>query len=301
LSCFYPITGYRSKSGRNPVTGLWPIVFNVKDGYVDKEVILPCGRCIGCRLEKSRQWAIRCLNEAQLHENNAFITLTYDEDHLPENNSLQLIDVQKFYKKLRKKYKKFKYYQCGEYGERFQRPHYHACIFGIDIADKVLWSVRSGVKLYRSESLEKIWGLGFVTVGEVTFESAAYVARYVLKKITGEKAVEHYKGRTPEFQTMSRNPGIGKEWLLKYRGDVESIDAVMQRGGFKLRPPRYYDTILGGFDLEALEKRKRERRKKIKAEEQSWDRLEVKEKVLKARLKQLKRRVENGSQDIRSS
>ena len=99
-----------------------------------------------------------------------------------------------------------RFFHCGEYGELLYRPHYHACLFGFDFSDKVLWSTRGGVRLYRSKILEKLWTFGFSTIGDVTFESAAYVARYCTKKITGDKADEHYNGRSPEYVTMSRPP-----------------------------------------------------------------------------------------------
>ena len=152
--------------------------------------MVPCGQCIGCRLERSRQWAIRCVHEASLHTDNCFITLTYSPDCLPSDGSLNHDDFQKFFKRLRKHIapKKIRYYMCGEYGEDLQqpsklgRPHFHACLFGLDFDDKQLYIVRDDVKLYTSATLEKIWGKGFVTIGDVTFESAAYVARYIAKK-----------------------------------------------------------------------------------------------------------------------
>ena len=147
-------------------------------------------------------------------DRNCFVTLTYNDEHLPANGSLNKRDITLFLKRLRKRYGKgIRYYQCGEYGELLSRPHHHAILFNHDFEDKQLWSVRGGVRLYRSASLEQLWPYGYSTIGDVTFESAAYVARYVVKKITGEREGEHYRGKMPEFATMSRRPGIGRGWL----------------------------------------------------------------------------------------
>lgn len=240
MACYHPILGYRSRTVNE--NGKREIVFNPNDGYSDMCVQLPCGQCIGCRLERSRQWAIRCVHEASLHDQNCFITLTYSNDKLPDNGSLVLEDWQKFIKRLRKSYspKKIRYFMCGEYGERFHRPHYHACLFGFDFPDRELF--RSGsVPLYRSSRLEGLWPFGFSSIGNVSFESAAYVARYITKKVTGDKAAEHYDGRKPEFTTMSRRPGIGSDWIEKFETDVYPFDEVIIRGGVRCMPPRFYD------------------------------------------------------------
>lgn len=131
MTCYHPIQGYRSKMGRNKATGLWPVVFNLNDGYGDLPVQIPCGRCIGCRLEHSRQWAIRCVHEASLHEENTFLTLTYNNEYVDPNFSLNKTDITNFLKRLRKNTgRKIRYFQCGEYGEQFHRPHHHVLLFG---------------------------------------------------------------------------------------------------------------------------------------------------------------------------
>ena len=229
MPCFSPLKGWYSKDRTK--LGKRSIVFNPRDGLLDRPIAVPCGQCIGCRLERSRQWATRCVHEASLHENNCFITLTYDDAHLPSDLSLNLVHFQKFMKRLRKRFGDgIRFFHCGEYGENFGRPHYHACLFNFDLPDRVLWSTRSGVNLYTSHILSSLWPFGFVTVGDVTFESAAYVARYVMKKVTGKNAQDHYEWvhpitgqvyeRAPEYVTMSRRPGIGKGWLEKYMSDV---------------------------------------------------------------------------------
>ena len=175
MPCFHPLKCYRSKS--LTVNNKRSIVFNIKDSNGDT-LEIPCGQCIGCRLERSRQWAVRISTEASLYEKNCFITLTFSPEHLEKRSnkwSLDVSDFQKFMKRLRKAVspKKIRFFSCGEYGEKNMRPHYHACIFGYDFPDKILYTIRDECRLYRSPLLEKIWNLGFATVGDVTFESAA--------------------------------------------------------------------------------------------------------------------------------
>lgn len=267
---------------------------------------LPCGQCIGCRLERSRQWAIRCVHESKLHEENCFVTLTYDNEHVPSDFSLDKTEHQRFLKKLRKKFadKKIRYMLCGEYGEQFERPHYHACLFGIDFADKKLYSINNGNKLYTSETLNKIWGLGQCWIGDVTFESAAYVARYICKKVTGKNAEEHYKKtdmRTgeiitiePEFIRMSLKPGIGKDWMEKWTDDIYPSDEIIIRGK-KMKPPRYYDKVFETKEQEKMEKIKNEREKKRREnwKENTTKRLQTRKTVKEAQVKQLKRKYED--------
>jgi hypothetical protein len=300
MPCYYPITGYRSRHVNK--TGKRSIVFNTTEGFKDLPVTLSCGRCIGCRLEASRTWAVRCVHEAQMHEENVFITLTYNNENLPEDRSIHKEHLQKFFKRLRKNTgKKFRYFACGEYGDKTGRPHYHAILFGIDFPDKQLWSIRDNNALYRSDTLEASWKYGFSTIGEVTFESAAYVARYVMKKHKGteEEIKEHYQmvdeetGElftiNPEFCLMSRRPGIGKTWLEKYKGDTDK-DYITVRGN-KMSLPKYYDTILEKMG-EDMEKRKSYRLKKFKHKEHTQERLKAREKVKRDSIKTLQRNLE---------
>ena len=159
-------------------------VFEFTIGY--SYLQLPCGQCGGCRVERSRQWAMRCVYESSLHADNCFITLTYADNPI----TLRDKDLTNFWKRLRQKLgvKSLRYFACGEYGEQFSRPHYHACVFGWRPCDLELLSVRDSISLYKSRFLSDTWGLGHVTVGDVTFESAAYVARYVLKKVNFSQA-----------------------------------------------------------------------------------------------------------------
>ena len=249
MSCFKPLTGWYSKHV-NP-SGKRSIVFNQNEALDSYHSLsIPCGQCIGCRLEKSRQWAIRCSLESQLYENSYFLTLTYNDEHLPKTGSLVPDDLQKFLKKLRRyiEYhgsdKKIRFFACGEYGDNFCRPHYHAIIYNLDIPDLKRFSTSfNGDIYYTSETINQIWKNGYVIIGQVTFESCAYVARYVTKKITGAQADEHYNGREPEFVRMSRRPGIGSAWLDRYKNDVYPHDYVVIRDGIKVKPPKYFDKI----------------------------------------------------------
>ena len=136
MPCFHPLEGYWSKD-RNP-SGKRSLTFNAREAFTDKKIDVPCGRCVGCRLERSRQWAIRCVHEASLYDNNCFITLTYDSDHVPSDGSLRVEDFQNFMKRLRKSVapRRVRFFHCGEYGERGDRPHYHAILFNLDFDDR---------------------------------------------------------------------------------------------------------------------------------------------------------------------
>lgn len=212
---------------------------------VGKALSLPCGRCIGCRLERARQWAVRIMHESKMHDENSFLTLTYEVE--PKNGSLVVEDCQYFMKRLRLKLlpKRIRFFLCGEYGENFERPHYHAIIFGHNFPDKFPCADgrRSEFQLYTSPFLEEVWGHGRCWIGEVAFDSASYVANYATKKITGEKAASHYGARKPEFLLMSRRPGIGRSWYQEFAGDVFPSDEVIVNG-VASRPPRYYDQRL---------------------------------------------------------
>lgn len=301
MPCYSPLEGFRSKTvGSN---GKRPIVFNAKDGYRDRPVQLPCGQCIGCRLERSRQWAIRCVHEASLYENNCFITLTYRTP--PAGNSLHLPDFQKFMKRLRKaKSQTIRFYHCGEYGEKLDRPHYHALLFNYRPDDLKLFKMtgkNQDTPLYRSEELERLWTFGHSSVGDVTFESAAYTARYIMKKQTGEHSQNHYEwidpetgevhDRQPEYTTMSRRPGIGLPWLKKYETDVYPDDFIVLNNQ-KIKPPKAYDNYHEAQDEKSLGKIKaaRIRQAKNHSDNNTVDRLKVRETVQHARLGLLPRK-----------
>lgn len=227
---------------------------------------LPCGRCIGCRLERARQWAVRVMHESKMHDESAFITLTYDDKHLPKGGTLVVEDVQKFLKRLRERvnYGRFlclepiriRFFLCGEYGEKRGRPHYHAIIFGFGFPDKVRLAKRGEFAEYSSRLLSESWGNGDARLGTVSFDSAMYVASYSTKKITGKKAREHYQGRKPEFLLMSRGGrrarGIGRGWIEQFHGDVYPSDEVIVNGK-ECKPPRYYDLFMASRDEKGFE------------------------------------------------
>lgn len=295
MPCYHPIRAYRSKSGRNE-NGKWPIVFNLREGYLDMPVDIPCGQCIGCRLERSRQWAIRCMHEASLYNDNCFLTLTYNDDNLPANGSLVKRDLTLFFKRLRKRYGKgIRYYACGEYGELYNRPHFHVCLFNKDFKDKYFWIRNHGYNLYRSPILEELWPYGYITIGAVTFESAAYVARYIMKKQLGKGASDYYAslGLVPEYTVMSRRPGIATGWFEKYAKEVYPRDEVVIRKVL-CKPPRFYDQKFDLTNHEDMVKIKA-RRKKLAlthADDNDPDRRYVKEKCKLAKISKLLRPLE---------
>lgn len=301
MPCYHPITAYRGTE--RTASGKRKLVFDHSRSRDGISLKVPCGQCIGCRLERSRRWALRCVHEAQLYDDNCFITLTYDDKNLPHDGSLDKSHFQKFMKRLRKSTdRKIRYFHCGEYGENFGRPHYHACLFNYDFEDKELWTQQNGINVYVSEKLNSIWQKGFTTVGAVTFESAAYVARYVMKKVTGEMADEYYEkvdphtgeifSVLPEYTTMSRRPGIGKAWFEKYEKDCYPSDSVVHKGRVS-KPPPYYDALYEIANPEGFagvkKSRKKEAAKRIR--DNTSERLEAREKVKKAQVNMLKRNI----------
>lgn len=217
---------------------LYPVYLH-GTGYV------PCGRCMACRVNRTSDWAIRILHEAALSESNAFITLTYDDNNLPPDGTLVKKDCQDWLKRYRKQLgeKKIKYYLCGEYGENgTKRPHYHAIILGDRVSEK---------------NLKKTWPYGHVKIGTVTYDSCAYVAAYVQKKLGGKMADEEYQGRQPPFQLCSK--GLGTKYVELFR-DQMLVNGYVSIRGKKMRIPRYYykkltdDIPLEKINAELLER-----------------------------------------------
>lgn len=292
MTCYHPLLAYRSEG---------KIVFNKPFAFA-KGFNLPCGQCVGCRLNYSRQWAIRLIHENQMHENSCFITLTFNQESLNKRDnpdSLQVRDFQLFMKRLRKKHpqKNIRFFHCGEYGEKNNRPHYHALIFNHDFSDRKLFREKNNIKLYTSRELEQLWPYGFSTIGDVTFQSSAYVARYIMKKQKGKNAKEHYTNIDkdtgevsqiePEYCTMSRKPGIGYEWFNKYKSDVYPKDVCIINN-HEVKPPRYYDTLLNEEELkEVKEKRKKQMDDPFDGYDERLDRLWVQEECKIQSLKRL--------------
>lgn len=305
MACFNPILavlGPLNANGKHKVT-----FKGAKDQRSEECTKLPCGKCIGCLRNRAREWGIRCVHESKFYSQNAFITLTYSPQNLPANGSLDVGHFQRFLKRLRKiAPQKLRYFHCGEYGPKLLRPHYHALIFGYDFPDKKLFRTNGlGQKVYTSKQLEKLWPYGFSTIGAVTEESAQYVARYTLKKVFGKKQKEHYGEKKPEYVTMSRRPGIGRNWYEKYQKDVYP-KGILVFNGRKQMPPRYYDSIYKETNPDEYEEIKNRRKSaansvrafdtingKIKLVDNNDSfRLAVRENIVQRRIKLLNRFME---------
>ncbi|WNK14778.1 MAG: replication initiator protein [Microvirus sp.] len=279
---------------------------------------VPCGRCMGCRLSRSRDWATRIKHEASLHEDNVFLTLTYRDENLPEDYSISTREMQLFIKRLRKSIEptKIRFYACGEYGDTTNRPHYHAIIFGWCPPDLEPWrKTKTGHLVYISSALQSLWPSGDSYVGHVNHASAGYVARYCLKKMGGQLAEEHYlrvhpvTGAlcqvSPEFGVMSTRPGIGRVWFDKWESDCFPSDFVVIDGQ-KVPVPKYYRERLKGrfvnpgsdpnalLDKDDLYPSKLIKREHIRAhaEDNTDERLAVRGEVQRLRIAQYQRDFE---------
>lgn len=304
MPCYYPLDAWR---GHIPTkSGKYAFSFSPIPGQ--KPMQLPCGQCIGCRLEYSRQWAVRMMHEASMHHSNIFLTLTLDDVHLPRDWSLDKKLWQDFFKRLRKRFGSGpRYFHCGEYGELRGRPHYHACIFNLEVPDKQYLCKRGDYPVYTSKIFSELWKFGLHEIGEFTFDSAAYVARYVVDKVRGERlSVQSDPFESPyvhmdpetgevfireqEYVTMSRNPGIGSTWFDKYRKDVYPDDFVLVRGR-KCKPPKYYKAKFEALDVNKSFELAQARRDAAKEREadNTPERLKVREAVMLSRVSKLKR------------
>lgn len=299
-------------------------------------VEIPCGQCIGCRLERSRQWANRCLLELQDHPEHPgyFVTLTYDDYHLPRSwygdphtglasqaFSLCKRDFQLFFKRLRKVTgQEIRYFGCGEYGPTTFRPHGHFDIFGLHLDDLTPLPGRSelGYQYYNSPTLDRVWSFpmrdefgnpmedkpslaGFAVIGEITWETCAYTARYITKKLTGPEA-QYYQffNIEPPFSMMSLKPGIGRMYYDQHPDlyDHEYIHISTDKGGRKFRPPRYFDRLFDidhpeeSAQMKAFRKSAAEETKRLKLQSTGLDylsMLQVQEDSLNGRIKSLLR------------
>ena len=301
MACFHPLQAFRVADGS--------VVF-VERGDVVQTLSLPCGRCNGCRLERARQWSVRITHEMMMYPHgSSFVTLTYDDEHLPSDGSLRYGDFQVFARALRKRmkgpfFRPLRYFMCGEYGDDEFRPHYHAGLFGVTFREDRRYFRRTdaGFPVYTSSWLRELWPHGNHEIGELTTESAAYMARYTFKKVSGDLADAHYESvdkatgevvwRVPEFCHMSLKPGIGSRWFDRFHGDVFPHDRVVVGG--RVGPvPRYYYTLLKRRDPQMLENVQQERI--MAAAERGGvdttvERLADREKVLEARVSFYKRK-----------
>lgn len=298
MPCYHPLQGWWARSKN--ASGKRSVVFKRSQGFSDMRMEVACGQCFGCRLERSRQWAVRCEKEAQLHYENCFVTLTYDDAHLPAFRSLRLDDLQRFLKRLRERVapRRFRFIACGEYGERFKRPHYHLCLFGFDFrSDRVEKRADEFGPVFTSRLLSSVWTLGLSELTTFSFLTAAYTAAYVVKKVTGSRAALEYGERVDEFGevhavrvhpfiTMSRRPGLGRDWLRSFSSDVFPSDEVLIRKGAASSPaPRAFMRYLEASDPEMFERVKSQRR--LKGVKNAWnntfDRLYVRELVARGK------------------
>lgn len=295
MPCYGPLTAYRPKATANDKR----LVFKKSDSETGVGIKIPCGRCGGCKFEHSRQWAVRCMHEKRLHTESSFITLTYDDNHLPPGNTLVLAHYQNFMKRLRDKFGPgVRFFGCGEYGEISKRAHYHLLLLNKDFNDKKIIKSGTEYNLYASALLSELWTFGNHALGDVNFHSAAYVARYCLKKITGPSAAAHYGSRLPEFVTMSRRPGLGTGYFDKFSSELINHDNCIVNG-HAAALPRFYDGKIEGLlpsDPNALytgiELLKIKRRRKLTwaaRADNSVSRLRVREVVQLAKMAQKSR------------
>lgn len=226
------------------------------------------------------------------------LTLTYDDDHLPEDFSVDVRHLQLFMKRLRKfcAHKKIRFYGCGEYGDDFGRPHYHLLIFGFTFNDRVLWTRTENSVQYTSQKLSNLWQYGLATTADLDYQAAEYVARYVMKKINGDRANTHYlrhhpKGYLcevkPEFSVMSRKPGIATSWFHKFKTDCFPSDFLVIEGKQRRVPPFYLRLLHEEEQVKIKRARKAEANKH--RENNTKERLAVRREVRELRMQRLKR------------
>lgn len=267
MSCYHPLEAWNYTPDQTDLFQRVELSFH-SPRFEDREkmirqgrrLLLPCRMCVGCRLDKSREWANRIVLEQLYHQESWFLTLTYDDEHLPPaypvdpstgeivsiHATLVKSDLQKFFKRLRKySGQSLRYYACGEYGSQTYRPHYHCIIFGLSLPDiKLLKTNFSNQPYFTSDFISKCWPYGIHILGRVSFESAAYVARYTMKKATHGYTKQYYDlaGIEPEFQTMSLKPGIGYQYFVDHPDifDYRNFDVMTPSGGVRMYPPEYF-------------------------------------------------------------
>lgn len=266
MTCCRPLRMYWT--GRYTDNGKREYVFSYVKAYKDNFVDVPCGNCAGCIQDRLRNMAMRMNDEASMYQRNCFITLTVDDEHMNDvfpDGSLRKAPFQAFAKRLRKcqvgdyierprwlpdgrkwNYRPIRICYCGEYGEHYKRPHYHAILFNFDFPDKKMLGNSGNLPIYTSEILERLWPYGYSTVGSVTFGSCAYVAGYVLKKSGHvEDYVDKETGlvKEREFVVYPRGFGLGRMWFDRYASDIYNYDRRVLKGGVMVRPPKYYDKL----------------------------------------------------------
>lgn len=244
MACLSPLTAYKNLYPNK--TGRYGIHFTYSR-YSGKSIEVACGRCLGCRTDQSHEWAVRCYLEATMHERNSFLTLTYADEHLPQDGHVHKRDLQLFFKRMRHLCD-FRYFACGEYGEKTRRPHYHMLCFGQDFMDAR--NTHMG-DYYVNHAVSEQWKLGHVTIAPLEMAACAYVAGYVNKKM----------GTVDEgFRIMSRKPGIAGSWLRANLENVDRITTVVIEGAPHPVPKR--------FQLWALDELENVTKQKVKVTEE---------------------------------
>lgn len=311
MGCDFPLKVYRSATERGP-SGKFLLTFNpMRSMQSTGAMEIPCNNCMGCKLEKSRQWAIRMMHESKCWPQNSFLTLTYDDQHVPQDYGLDLRHLQLFFKRLRRRLDyasdgetKLRFFACGEYGDLNGRPHYHAIVFNYDPPDKLKHSVsEDGSSInYSSESLCALWTHGFATTADVTHASCAYVARYVTKKIkTADTfgADRYYRLSPvdgafhqvrPEFAVMSRRPGLGSSYAEHFKSDFYPSGYVVV-GGVRQAVPKFYTQKLTEEEQQHLKVQARTRAMSKSRVEKTTERRLARAAVRDARIVNLKRKL----------
>lgn len=252
MACYHPIEAYQDEPGAVPR-------FNIPRG--SGNLVLPCGKCIGCKSAYATHWANRCTHETTRWENNCFLTLTYDDDHLPEDGALRRDHLQNFLKRLRKRAgdpasaidrdrkHSIRFFGCGEYGEQEGRPHYHLLLFNCNFADRV----RVHSRLTESALVAELWPYGSNRIGEATAAAANYIAQYSLKKQRTTNYISEDGVELPKpFLRMSVRPAIGLAWLDQYENDLEHGYLIAKQ--HKQGIPRYYRKKIKERNYELAEK-----------------------------------------------
>lgn len=217
----------------------------LKAKYGDMYVEIPCGKCDACVEQKTKSWAIRCCLEAGQYSDNCFLTLTYSPKCVP---FVKKQDIFKFIKALRNKYGAgIRYYGVFEYGTQSDRPHFHIILFNFFPQDsEIVAPGPFGGYYYKSKELQSLWKFGFVSVGDLSFNSCAYVARYCNKKIK-DNGVIH---KIPEFSFMSRRPGIGENYFRDHYESLVATDKIYApiEGRYSFSSFRYFDKLIEKID-----------------------------------------------------
>ncbi|QXN75026.1 replication initiator protein [Microvirus mar9] len=233
---------------------LYPVTIYSKPEHLPLKV--SCGKCLECMHQASTEWAFRILDECSLYEKNCFITLTYNNEHLPEYGEVSKREHQLFLKSLRKKISpvKIRFFVSGEYGKKRRRPHYHYIIFNWFPDDAFYFKTDDkGNDLYRSPLLESIWDKGFSSVGNVTYDTALYAAKYLQKYqfdrntpkvLVGDPDTGCYEFRDMQkpFVLMSNRPGIGYDAIYNHY-DALQTNRIYHNGKFT-KVPRYYLKVM---------------------------------------------------------